>query len=315
MKNIAFLFPGQGAQYIGMGKSLYENFDIAKKIVETTEEIIGFDLKKIIFDGDEEELKKTEIAQPSIVMVSHMVCEILKSKGIEARAVAGLSLGEYSALIEANSIDYRDGIDLVRKRGLLMEKAVPFGKGKMSAIIGLDKNIIEEVVGELTEKGIIEIANYNCPGQIVISGEAEIVDEANIVLKEKGAKRCIPLSVSGPFHTEMLLEAGEELREILEKIEIKKPDKDIYLNITGEKFEDEDLVDNLVNQISSSIMFEDIIRNMIRDGIEIFIEVGVGKTLSSFVKKTAKSEGVKVKTLNADEYETIEKVINSIQEG
>lgn len=310
----AFLFPGQGAQYPGMGKSLCEKYDIAREIAEKSDEKLGFSLTDRLFNGTEDEIKKTEITQPGILMVSNMVSEILKAEGIEPDAAAGLSLGEYSALVEAGSLDYYEALELVSRRGKLMEEAVPSGKGAMCAVIGMDTEKIEETVNELSDSGIIKIANYNCPGQIVISGETGTVEKAAEVLKEKGAKRCIMLSVSGPFHTEMMEGAGEKLGKLLEETEIKEPEIDIYLNVTGEKYGGEDIRENLVKQISSSVRFQNIIENMIEDGVRVFIEAGVGKTLSSFVKKTAKKMKAEVTVLNAEDAESLEKALEKIKE-
>lgn len=313
MKKIAFIYPGQGAQYPGMGKDIYENYEVAKNIIDGSNEILGFDLKDIVFDGSEEDIKKTEITQPAILMVSHAVSEVLKENGIVPEAVAGLSLGEYSALVDAGVIEYGDALQLVRKRGTLMEEAVPAGKGAMSAILGLSAEEIEEALEKYAENGIIKIANYNCPGQLVISGEKALVEEASEELKEKGARRAVILPVSGPFHTEMLDSAGEKLRDEIKKIDLNEPDKAVYFNVTGEKYSGEDIEDTLVKQVSSSVRWEDIIRNMINDGIEVFVEVGVGKTLVSFVKKIAKEMKADVETYNVQEKEDIDKLLEKIK--
>lgn len=313
MKKIAFIYPGQGAQYPGMGKDIYENYESAKNIIDGSNEILGFDLKEIVFDGSEEDIKKTEITQPAILMVSHAVSEVLKENGIVPEAVAGLSLGEYSALVDAGVIEYGDALQLVRKRGTLMEEAVPAGKGAMSAILGLSAEEIEEALEKYAENGIIKIANYNCPGQLVISGEKALVEEASEELKEKGARRAVILPVSGPFHTEMLDSAGEKLRDEIKKIDLNEPDKAVYFNVTGEKYSGEDIEDTLVKQVSSSVRWEDIIRNMINDGIEVFVEVGVGKTLVSFVKKIAKEMKADVETYNVQGKEDIDKLLEKIK--
>lgn len=310
---LAFLFPGQGAQYTGMGKSFYDNYEIAKEIFEKSNEKLGFDLKEKIFTGSEEDLKNTEITQPGILMVSHIASEILKNEGIYPDAVAGLSLGEYSALTEADSIDYYEALNLVSERGKLMEQAVPKGMGSMCAIIGLETEKIESVLKLLSKEGIIKIANYNCPGQIVISGESQLVKKASNILKEEGAKKCIMLSVSGPFHTEFMNQAGVSLGKLLEKVKIKSPNIDFYLNVTGKKYSEENIKENLIKQISSSVLFENIIKNMISDGIDTFIEVGVGRTLSSFAKKTSKSIGKKVSIFNVEDKDSLEKTIAKLK--
>ena len=312
MKKIAFVFPGQGAQYIGMGEDIYNNYDVAKDIIDKSNDILGFDLKSIIFEGTDEDIKKTEITQPSILMVSYAIAEVLREKNIMPVAVAGLSLGEYAALVSANIINYEDALQLVRKRGILMEEAVPEGVGSMSAILGLSAESIEEVLKKYKEDGVIKIANYNCPGQLVISGEKELVEKASKELKESGAKRAVLLPVSGPFHTELLKSAGDKLREVIKKIELNSPDKDMYFNLTGNKHDNESIEDMLVNQVSSSVRWEDIIRNMIDDGINVFVEVGAGKTLTSFIKKISKDMKVDVETYNVENKEGVDKLIEKL---
>lgn len=312
LKKIAFIYPGQGAQYPGMGKDIYENYEIAKNIIDDSNEVLGFDLKSIVFEGSDEDIKKTEITQPAILMVSHAVSEVLKDRGIIPDAVAGLSLGEYSALVDAAVIDYGEALKLVRKRGTLMEEAVPEGKGAMSAILGLSAEDIQTVLDKYSKEGIIKIANYNCPGQLVISGEKALVERASEELKEIGARRAVILPVSGPFHTEMLESAGEKLRDEIRKIEINEPDKSVYFNVTGNKYSGENIEDTLVKQVSSSVKWEDIVRNMIQDGIEVFVEVGVGKTLVSFVKKIAKEMKADVETYNVQDSEGLNSLIEKI---
>lgn len=314
MGKIAFVFPGQGAQYVGMGKEIYDSYDIAKEIMDKSTDVLGFDLKEKVFAGTEEELKQTEITQPAIVMVSTAISELLKSKGISPDSVAGLSLGEYSALVASGALDYDKALNLVRKRGKFMEEAVPLGKGAMAAIIGQEKSTIEDIVSELKPQGVIEIANYNCPGQIVISGEKELVEKGAEMAKERGAKRAVLLQVSGPFHTSLLEPAGEKLGEELKGVEIKEPVSDIYFNVTGQKCSSPDEIKQLlVSQVSNSVLWENIVENMLSEGTDLFIEIGMGKTLSSFIKKIAKDNKKEVKIYNIENIDTLEKFLSEYQ--
>lgn len=312
MKKIAFVYPGQGAQEIGMGKDFYENFSETRSFFDLPKEILGEDIKEIVFSGTDEELGKTEVTQPAIVMVSTAITEVLKRNKIEPNVVAGLSLGEYSALVASGAISYEDCIALVRKRGIFMEKAVPENKGGMYAIIGMDKEVIEEVVNENKKNGVIEIANYNCPGQIVISGEKEVLKKAVEDLKEKGAKRLIELNVSGPFHTSMLKEAEDNLMKELENVEIVPPMIDMYFNVTSSKEKESlNVKDLLKKQVVSSVLWENIIDKMIlEDEIDVFIEIGPGKTISSFIKKINKKHKKDIEIYNIGTVESLKEFLD-----
>lgn len=308
MSKLAFIFPGQGAQYPGMGRDIYEAYPAYKELVDRTDNILGMKLSDIIFDGSKEELSKTEITQPAVLMTSVGIMDILLARGIRPVAVAGLSLGEYSALVASGAISYDEAVGLVRKRGLYMEEAASDGSGTMAAILGLDVELLKEIVAELKSEGIIDIANYNCPGQLVISGEVELVREASRRAKEAGAKRAVELEVSGPFHTEILKVAGDRLYEDLKLSKIKSPSVDIYFNVNAEKESERDLILNsLKNQVSNSVLWEDIVDKMIlEDGITDFVEIGPGKTLSSFIKKINKKHKKEINTYNIEDIESLE---------
>ena len=291
---IAFIFPGQGAQYVGMGKKLYEDYPKCREVFEEASDALGFDMTKLCFEGPEEKLNSTEFTQPAILTVSIAALKLLEEEGIKPDIVAGLSLGEYSALVTAGAIKFKDAVALVKKRGRFMQDAVPNGIGGMAAILKLDEKQIYEVCEIAKEKGIVEPANFNCPGQIVIAGEMEALSYACEIAKEKGALKTVMLSVSGPFHSSMLKNAADKLYEELENLEISRPNIPIITNVTGEYMNEESIKETLRLQVMTSVKWEHSIRKMIEEGIESFIEIGPGKTLSSFVKKIDR----KLKTIN-----------------
>lgn len=293
MGKIAFIFAGQGAQAVGMGKELCENFKCADRIFDEATTALGFDIKDMIFNGDAETLMITENTQPTIVTMSIAVYEVLKEKGIKPDVVAGLSLGEYSAHIASGSISFRDGVRLVKKRGRFMQEEVAPGIGQMAAIIALSSEAVLEACEEASEIGVCEPANFNCPGQIVISGEKAAVEKCCEICKEKGAKRALPLAVSAPFHCSMLKGAGEKLRNELDGVSVSDMEIPVITNVTADYVADKDKIKELlVKQVSSSVKWEESIRRMIDDGVDTFIEVGPGKALSGFVKKISKDVSV-----------------------
>jgi len=293
MGKIAFLFAGQGAQYVGMGKELYDNFTVCRRIFEEADESIGFKLTELIFEGQKQELDLTENTQPAVVAVSLAAYKAISEFGIVPDLAAGLSLGEYSALTASGVFELRQVIPLVRKRGRFMQEAVPEGLGKMCAVLGLSEDKIREACNEAAAYGIVECANFNCPGQIVIGGELKAVDEAARLAKEKGAAKTIDLPVSAPFHTSMLSSAADKLRTELEAVELKDLKIPVISNVTADYIGSRsELKDLLVRQVKSSVLFEQSIRRMIADGVTDFVELGPGRALSGFVKRIDRSLGV-----------------------
>lgn len=304
---IGFLFPGQGSQNIGMGKDIYEKYEIAKEIYDKVEKLTGIDIAKISFEGPEEKLNETKYTQLAILTMSLSILEILKSNNIVAEMLAGLSLGEYTALINAEVISFEEGVKLVKKRGEYMQELLPKGDWQMSAIMGLTDEQVEEVCKK-AKSGFVVPANYNCIGQVAISGEKEGVQEAEIIAKEMGAKKVIPLKTAGPFHTEKLIESSKALREELEKVTINKFKTKVIKNLDGEVYKDtDDIRDILSKHIINPVRFSKTIQNMLDNGIDTFIEIGPGKTLSGFVKRTQTDKEIKI--LNINNVDTLQEVI------
>lgn len=282
MSKTVFMFPGQGAQYVGMGKDFYEAYPVCRKVYELAAKVTGLSVTDLCFN-ENEDINITEYTQIAMLTTEAAIFAALREAGIEAQAAAGLSLGEYGALIASNTISMEDAFHVVRQRGILMQQAVPTG-GAMSAVLGLAQEAIEKVC-EDTE-GIVSIANYNCPGQIVISGEQGAVELAGTACKEAGAKRVVPLKVSGPFHSKMLEGAGIKLGAVLENITIEEPVLPYVANVTADYVKDKDAVkDLLVRQVSSSVRWQQSIERLIADGYDEFIEIGPGHTLSGFMRK------------------------------
>jgi len=304
MSKIAFIFPGQGAQYCGMGQDFYEQTGIGKETYDMASSLLGLDLPKLCFEKNDR-LDITEYTQAAMVTTSIAMMRVLEAeKGIRPQVSAGLSLGEYCALAAAGVMSDADAIRTVRQRGILMQEAVPYGIGAMAAILALDALKIEEVLSGMDG---VQIANYNCPGQIVISGKKEAVEAANEKLLAAGAKRALMLNVSGPFHSSMLTGAGEKLGEVLKGVEIKNPQIPYVANVTAQYVTDSEMVKPLLKeQVYSSVRWQQSVETMVADGVDTFIEIGPGKTLAGFIKKITKDARV----FNIEKLEDMDKLIN-----
>ncbi|PNU23033.1 [acyl-carrier-protein] S-malonyltransferase [Bacillus stratosphericus] len=311
MTKIAFLFPGQGSQKIGMGKDLFDQEAVSKAVFEEADNTLGFDLSSMIFEGDTEELTLTFNAQPALLTTSIAILKKFEESGIKADYAAGHSLGEYTALVAAGALSFKDAVYAVRKRGELMNEAVPAGEGAMAAILGLDKAALEEVTKEVTEIGhLVELANLNCPGQIVISGTAKGVELASEKAKEKGAKRAIALEVSGPFHSALMKPAAEKFTDVLSKLDIADAKTPVISNVTADivTFRDE-IETKLIEQLYSPVRFEESVERLIDLGVTTFIEIGPGKVLSGLVKKVNR----RLTTISVSDQETIEAAIQTLK--
>lgn len=302
MGKTALIFPGQGAQRAGMGRDFYESSEAAKRVYDRAGELLGLDMKSLCFEPNEL-LDQTEYTQAALVTTCLAMLEAIKErKNIRFDAAAGLSLGEYCALAAAGAMSIEDAVFVVRRRGILMQEAVPAGIGAMSAVIGMTAEEVRAVLRDL--KGV-EIANYNCPGQIVISGYREAVEAAAAPLKEAGARRVLPLKVSGPFHSWLLEEAGSELYKVLEPVELKALSVPYVTNVDADYVKETDgIKGSLVKQISSPVLWQQSVETMAENGVDTFIEIGPGKILTSFVKKICKD----AVTVNIEKWEDMEKL-------
>ena len=302
MSKVAFVFPGQGAQYVGMGKDFYEQIPVSRKVYTIASEVTGLNLPGLCFK-ENEQIDITEYTQIAMLATEAAMLAALQEKGVKADVAAGLSLGEYGAILTAGAMSLEDVFRVVRQRGILMQKAVPTG-GAMCAVLGMDGEKIAKICEET--EGIVSVANYNCPGQIVITGEEGAVAAAAEKLKEAGARRCIPLKVSGPFHSEMLKGAGEKLAGVLVYVELKEFSMPYVTNVTADYVTDiSEIKELLGRQVYSSVRWQQSVERMIADGVDTFIEIGPGRTLTGFLKKINKN----VTGLHIEKVEELEEVV------
>ena len=305
MSKIAFLYPGQGAQKAGMGADFYENSAIARVIYEKASEALDLDMKALCFE-ENDKLDLTEYTQAALVTTCLAMTRVVEERGLKPDVTAGLSLGEYAAIAAAGGMEDMDAIRLVRKRGILMQNTVPAGEGAMCAVMAMEAEKIEQVIADIDG---VTIANYNCPGQIVITGEKEAVEKAAESLKEAGAKRTVMLNVSGPFHSPMLIPAGEKLKEELNQVEMKGLNVPYVTNVTAEKIENiSETKELLAKQVSSSVRWMQSMETLISDGVDTFVEIGPGRTLAGFMKKINRD----VKVYNISKWEDVDVVLGQI---
>ena len=306
---IAFVFPGQGAQYIGMAKEICSQYPKALEVFKLASEALNIDMEEMVFNGDEETLKITENTQPAILTASIACLAPILDAGIEADFAAGLSLGEYAAHVYSGTLTFSEAVRLVKRRGKFMQEAVPAGVGAMAAIVGLGREELLKVCEQAKEYGVVEPANFNCPGQIVISGEVQAVEKASAMALEKGAKRAVPLPVSAPFHCSMLISAGDMLEIEMENVDIQNMKVPVVTNISGEIVQEGHVRQTLVQQVSNSVLWEDCVQTMIALGVDTFVEIGPGKVLSGFIKKINKD----VTTLNVEDIASLEATLKVLK--
>ena len=317
MSKIMFMFPGQGAQFVGMGKAMYDKYEKAREVFDIASKVTGLDIPALCFKedrtefmtGDADKINITEYTQIAMLTVEAAIYAVMEDRGLKCDYTAGLSLGEYGALIAAGVLSFEDAFKVVRQRGIFMQEAVPTG-GAMAAVLGMDAEAIEKVCEDVSsDAGYVSIANYNCPGQIVITGEEAAVTKASEALKEAGAKRVVPLNVSGPFHSKMLIPAGEKLGKVIDETSINEVKVPYVSNVTAELVTDSvNVKDLLVKQISSSVRWQQTIELMLKEGVDTFVEIGPGKTLNGFMRKITKDENVK--TFHIETPEELEAYVN-----
>lgn len=316
MSKTAFIFPGQGSQYVGMGSDFYESFSESKSVFDQANKALNMDITDICFNGSDEDLRKTENTQPAILATSIAMLKALQSRGIDCEYTAGLSLGEYSSLVMSEVLEFRDALNLVKNRGRFMQEAVPIGIGGMAAILGLEDEMVKSVLEKTRGFGVVEVANYNSPGQIVFSGELKGLEIACEEAMRLGARKAVPLSVSAPFHSSLLESAGEKLKNELKSVSVNESKKKMISNIDGKLINSKDEIKSkLVGQVSNSVLWQQSVEYMINEGVDTFVEIGPGKSLSSFVKRIGKSMNKPVKTMSVNDVASFEDTVKYIKGG
>ena len=311
MSKLAFVFPGQGAQKVGMGKDFFDNYDVAKKMFKEADEALGYSIMQMCFEGPEEDLKLTANTQPAILTISCIANEILKENGVQPEITGGHSLGEYSALVAAGVLKFQDAVALVHKRGAYMQEAVPVGEGGMAAIIGVDREKIVEICQSVSAESPVQAVNFNCPGQIVIAGATRGVELAVEELKAAGAKKAVILPVSAPFHSTLMKPAAEKLAVELDKVTLSDAKIPVVANVNAQVLtKAEDIKASLVAQAASPVLWEDCVAKMKEFGADVLLEAGPGKTLCGFNRRIDKS----IKSLNVEDVESLEKSLDYFKE-
>lgn len=312
MTKIAFIFPGQGSQVVGMGQEFVLNEPECKEFYDQADQLLAIELSKLMLEGPQEELTLTYHAQPALLTTGVMIADKLKRAGIEPDFTAGHSLGEYAALVASGVMTFADGVQAVHKRGIFMNEAVPAGEGAMAAVLGLERDVLKQVTDEVSQNGeVVQLANLNCPGQIVISGTARGVEMASEKAKEAGARRVISLVVSGPFHSELMRPAASKLQQMLSEIQMQDAVIPVIANVNAQPVTASSVISNLlVEQLYSPVLWEDSVRTLLAEGVDVFIECGPGKVLSGLVKKVDR----KVKTYCVYDEATFNQVLEAAKE-
>ena len=313
MSKIAFVFPGQGTHYVGMGMELADRYPEASAVFEQANEVMGMDIRRLCREGPESELVKTENSQPTIHTTALALLKVVEKYGFQADVTAGFSLGEYAALVYAGVFRFEDTVKLVKQRGMFMQNAVPQGVGKMCWITGLSRETVQQIVDESQDQGLIECSNFNCPNQIIVAGLAAAVEKAAALAEAKGAQTTF-LKVSGPFHTSLLKGAGQQLHELLNKTPMAAMTKKVVSNVTAKYFTEKDDIRRLLDEhVSKAVLWEDSVNTMLDDGVDTFIEIGPKHLLTTFNQKTAESRGIPACCLNVENVETLENFLRVME--